>query len=332
MHRLTGRTVPRVLVLAAPVMILASSCDGPLSAPAIVASVVVSPGAATLVALDQRLTLHATAFTAKGDAIAGKKFVWSSSNDGIVPVDADGIVVANVDGTATITATVDGISGSATMTVAPVPVSLSFALRPNATYVNVPIGNIEVNVLDANRRTVYTAVPRVTLSLASTPPGTTLSGTGAVATEGIARFPSLTINHPGTGYQLVASAPGLTSGTSEPFDIASLSFRIVRTGAVTTCALDNECTPYCSGAPVNRFGDAPLPVAVGGVSRSTPSTSHRATSVAYRRTLRRIVGVLAAFDRSGSAAELCAGHRAWAYRSSLRLARHGLHPRVRRDA
>src|SRR6185295_4670331 len=134
MHPFTGRDVARVLVLAAPVMILSSSCDRHPSAPLVVASVVVSPGAATLGALDQRLTLHATAFTTRGDSIPGKEFVWSSSNNGIVPVSPDGIVAANVEGTVTITATGDGISGSATITVAQVPVSLSFALPPNATY------------------------------------------------------------------------------------------------------------------------------------------------------------------------------------------------------
>lgn len=60
----------------------------------------------------------------------------------------------------------------------------------------------------------------VTLKIGTNPSGGTLSGTlTQTAVAGVATFNDLSINAVGTGYTLVASATGITGGTSSPFNI-----------------------------------------------------------------------------------------------------------------
>jgi uncharacterized protein YjbI with pentapeptide repeats len=65
----------------------------------------------------------------------------------------------------------------------------------------------------------------ITLSLANNPGGATLSGGTSALTNasGIATFSTLSINHGGTDYTLMASASGAPSRTSRPFAIQGLS-------------------------------------------------------------------------------------------------------------
>lgn len=69
------------------------------------------------------VSLSAEALDAGGNAVAGKAFLWSSSNSAVATVSSTGIVTALAPGNATITATVDGVSGVASVTAAAVPVA-----------------------------------------------------------------------------------------------------------------------------------------------------------------------------------------------------------------
>jgi uncharacterized protein YjdB len=82
--------------------------------------VTVTPDAATLESLGETVQLTATASDAEGNTIADKVFTWESSDESVATVSDSGLVTAVANGTATITATVDGVSGSATITVAQV--------------------------------------------------------------------------------------------------------------------------------------------------------------------------------------------------------------------
>jgi uncharacterized protein YjdB len=55
---------------------------------------------------------------AGGTAIAGKTFVWASGNTAVATVN-NGLVSAVMTGSATITATVDGKTGTALVNVSP---------------------------------------------------------------------------------------------------------------------------------------------------------------------------------------------------------------------
>ena len=80
----------------------------------------VSPGADTLTALDDTVRLSAEAFDANGHAVADAVFAWSSDDETVAAVDADGLVTAVANGSAEVVATVgvDGVAGSAALTVA----------------------------------------------------------------------------------------------------------------------------------------------------------------------------------------------------------------------
>lgn len=69
---------------------------------------------------------------------------------------------------------------------------------------------------------VTTATHSVTVALDANPGGATLSGTKTMsAVNGVATFPNLTLDKPGQGYTLIASASGLPNITSDPFNIST---------------------------------------------------------------------------------------------------------------
>ncbi|HKR09471.1 MAG TPA: Ig-like domain-containing protein [Gemmatimonadaceae bacterium] len=99
--------------------------------PAAVASVTVNPASATLV-LGITPTQQLTALTkdANGNTLTGRVVTWSSNNTAAATVDANGLVTAVAAGSATITATSEGKTGTSSITVsdaavATVSVSLS---------------------------------------------------------------------------------------------------------------------------------------------------------------------------------------------------------------
>jgi uncharacterized protein YjdB len=81
-----------------------------------VTSVAVSPSSATLV-VGQTLELEAQPRDAGGHALIGRAVTWSSNQPNIVTVASSGIVAAVSPGTATVTASSEGRSGTATITV-----------------------------------------------------------------------------------------------------------------------------------------------------------------------------------------------------------------------
>ena len=86
-------------------------------APPTVASVVVTPAADTLISLGETVQLGASARDANGNVLSGKTFSWSSSNEEIATVSSSGLVTGVKDGSATITATTDGVAGTADIEV-----------------------------------------------------------------------------------------------------------------------------------------------------------------------------------------------------------------------
>ncbi|HTD70324.1 MAG TPA: Ig-like domain-containing protein, partial [Gemmatimonadales bacterium] len=87
-----------------------------------VASVTVSPAAASVQA-GQTQQLTATLKDASGNVLTGRTVTWSSGNTTVASVNGTGLVTAKVAGSATITASSEGQSGPAAITVTPVPVA-----------------------------------------------------------------------------------------------------------------------------------------------------------------------------------------------------------------
>lgn len=92
--------------------------NGPLPLP--VASVVVSP-ATTSLDPGETLQLTATAFDESGAALAGRALTWTTGNPNVATVSATGLVTASSGGSVQISATSEGKSGMANLTVRPLP-------------------------------------------------------------------------------------------------------------------------------------------------------------------------------------------------------------------
>ena len=123
-------TAPFTGVLAGTVSTIGATIDGapvtsaPLPTIAVlagaVAQVVVTPAAAALAALGQTQQFGAVAQDLNGNVVPGQAFTWTSDNPLVALVDTGGIVTAVANGSATITATAAGVTGSAALTVAQV--------------------------------------------------------------------------------------------------------------------------------------------------------------------------------------------------------------------
>src|SRR5438034_297202 len=90
--------------------------------PAPVATVTLTPGSAT-VNEGQTLQLAATLKDANGNVLTGRSITWSSSNGSAATVNATGLVTGVLAGSATITATSEGQSGTSAITVVHMPVA-----------------------------------------------------------------------------------------------------------------------------------------------------------------------------------------------------------------
>src|SRR6184192_478090 len=100
-----------------------------------VASVTVSPSTAS-VPVGQTVQLTATSKDASGNPLSGRPVSWGSSNTAVATVSAGGLVTGVTAGAATITATSEGQSGTATVTVSTVPVA-SVTVSPSTASVQV---------------------------------------------------------------------------------------------------------------------------------------------------------------------------------------------------
>lgn len=85
------------------------------------ASLVMVEGAST--------TLTAQALDAAGDTVSGRPVLWATSDAAVATVTSTGVVSTVAPGTANVTATIDGVVGTAILTVQPVPVA-SLTLTP----------------------------------------------------------------------------------------------------------------------------------------------------------------------------------------------------------
>jgi hypothetical protein len=113
-----------VRLLTALTAALAASCGDGASGPSprAVATVSVSPATAS-VGVGQSQAFTAAPLNSMGAVVSGKTAAWSSSNSQVATVDAAGLARGVSAGTANIIATVDGKTGSATLTVVNLPVA-----------------------------------------------------------------------------------------------------------------------------------------------------------------------------------------------------------------
>lgn len=95
-------------------------------------SIGVEPSTPTI-AVNDTVTFEATVRNQFGDQMTGVEIAWTSDNETVGTVDDTGLFTAHAEGTADVTATAGGVSGSATVTVnAEEPVATSIEVVPTA--------------------------------------------------------------------------------------------------------------------------------------------------------------------------------------------------------
>jgi hypothetical protein len=105
----------------------------------------------------------------------------------------------------------------------PPPTHLGFTQQPQTTNAGATITPpVQVAALDAAEHVVQGFTGAITLALGANPGGGTLSGGAPVnAVNGVATFPSVSIDKPGNAYTMRATASGLTDAASTAFNITA---------------------------------------------------------------------------------------------------------------
>src|SRR5687768_15143743 len=159
--------------------------------------------------------LVATAYDAQGNPLPDRIPFWTSSAPTIAAVTSTGIVLGMAEGgPVTITASAEGKSGTALITVTPRPATrLGFLQQPGTATAGQPLAPaVRVAVQNDLGGTVTNAAHPVTIALGSNPGSATLSGTTTVqAINGIATFSNLSLDKAWAGYTLTATAGNLSA-------------------------------------------------------------------------------------------------------------------------
>jgi hypothetical protein len=127
--------------------------------------------------------------------------------------------------------------------------------------------SLSVQLLDANNHPLNPADvsangTKVTTSITTNPGGGTLSGTTTVASSnGVAAFGNLQIDQPGAGYDLAATAPRLTSATSNLFTVTG----VIQPCGASCSASQSTATTATSITTTSASGDFAA-LSLGGVS------------------------------------------------------------------
>ncbi len=228
-----------------------------------VASVQVSPATASLTP-GQTAQLTATPKDSAGSALTGRAVTWTSSAPTVASVSPSGLVTGGAPGTATITAMSEGRTGSATVTVALVPVA-SVVVTPAPATVPV-LGTVQLNVTlkDASGTTL---TGRAVAWTSSAPTIMTVSLTGLVtdlANGGTATDPTLLPVASGQVPNLVAYL-----ALNVPSQPAGFSYNDPVTG-VKVWKVTSSTTPIANPHAGHDYADGPNEVSRGwGTNNNT---------------------------------------------------------------
>ncbi len=120
-------------------------------------SIVIEPEEATLMALGETVQLTAAVLDQNGQPVDGAAASWSSSDVQVAAVDVDGLVTSVGKGTAMITASNGGVTGTSSITVVQVVSTISITPASPTIMVGDTL-RLTVNANDANGNMVVDAV------------------------------------------------------------------------------------------------------------------------------------------------------------------------------
>ena len=157
-HRIRFPRAPLLSACFVACAVLACGDDEPVAPPPSVATTVeVAPATAQLSALGETVQLSATVRDQNGNVMAGAPVEWGWTDNGVVTVNASGLVTAVGNGTATVVATSGSASGTASVTVAQAPAAVT--VTPDAIQLTAigETAQLTAGVSDANGNAIADA-------------------------------------------------------------------------------------------------------------------------------------------------------------------------------
>ena len=243
-------------------------------APGAVASVTVTPSPITMVSGQTQL-LTAAVKDASGTVLTGKIITWASSNTAVATVSSSGVVTAVAAGTATITGTADGVSGSSAVTVTAAGAA-NVSVSPSApTIVVGGTTQLTATVTDANGNPITS--PNVTWS-SSSPLVALVSSTGLVSAllPGTSTITATSGNASGTSAVTVTLVPVASVTVSPP----TLSLTLGGPPGQLTATVKDASGNVLTNRPVTWTSSDPLIASVDQTGLVTPVAVGPATITA----------------------------------------------------
>jgi hypothetical protein len=190
---------------------------------------------------------------------------------------------------------------------------LVFTLQPSAATAGIVITpRIEVTARDAQGNTATSFAAGVTVSIGNNPAGGILSGTTTIAAVGgIASFSNLSIDQPGIGYTLTATAVGPAGTTSAAFDVtASLVTQLVFTRQPSSATAGAIIAPSVRVTARNAAGQTETSFTGNVTLTITAGTGTAGSTLSGATTVPAVAGVAdfatLNIDNSGSGFRLSA--------------------------
>jgi uncharacterized protein YjdB len=205
-------------------------------------------------------SLTATLKDANGNTLSGRVVTWSSSNPAMATVSASGAVTGSAAGTVTITATSEGKSGTATVTIIEAPVTtLTVASAVN----NITVGGTASLTADTKDFGGVSVTGRVVTWVSSDPSKATVSATGVVTGVAVGSA-TITATSEGVSGMATVNVAAATAAATVPIQLLAIA-----TGDQRSCGLNTSGAAYCWGYGGLGLGDgtthdALSPVAVTG--------------------------------------------------------------------
>ncbi|MEO6778441.1 MAG: Ig-like domain-containing protein, partial [Gemmatimonadaceae bacterium] len=211
----TGRTVGSAQIAASSAGESAVRAIAVVQVP--VASLAVLPSSVSL-APGASTPLQAVTYDAAGNTLPGRSVVWATSAPQVVSVAASGVITALTAGSASITATSEGKTASAAITVTVVPVA-SVTVTPGSAALTVgQSAALSAAATDANGNVL--SGRSVTWSSANSSVAT-VSGLGMVSATGAGSTTVTATSEGKSGIaQVVVTAPPVTPPVSPPAAVA----------------------------------------------------------------------------------------------------------------
>ena len=264
---LTARTPGTTVVFATVEGVVGTATVTVRAVP--VGSVVVTPPTSSVVVGDA-VQLSAAVRDASGNPLPGRLVGWSSSDDAIAVVSSTGRVTGLKVGTATITASSEGKSGTATVTVTGAPVASVTVSPPNAGLTIGQTTTLTAKTLDANGEEL---TGRAIAWSTSAPSVATVSSTGVVTASGVgsATITATSEGKTGTATITVTTVP-VASVTVAP---TTLPLQVGGTGTLTATTRDAQ-NNVLTGRTISWTSGTPGVATVapnGTVTALAPGTS-----------------------------------------------------------